>query len=201
MPAARSSPCRRAPVARSPRPPSRSARPRPASPASAAVRRSAGREPAPRGSNTMRENDARAARNGPNEGSSRSARCSSRPARPSARRSVRRRRPGTRCAFRRRTSRSGRRAPAALSSAAPDAPGKLTEVVGRLVHGREAARDRGEAGPGRARPRRQGGRPGAARRRLRGDLHGSVPDAGADRRGRDGRTPTPSGCPATRART
>ena len=44
-------------------------------------------------------------------------------------------------------------------------------------------RDR-QARPRRSRPRRQGHRPGAARRRLRGHLHRALPDARADRRDR-----------------
>ena len=44
---------------------------------------------------------------------------------------------------------------------------------------------RGQARPGRARPGRQGGRPGAARRRHGGHLHRPAPDPGADRGDRD----------------
>src|SRR5581483_7194626 len=55
--------------------------------------------------------------------------------------------------------------------------------------GREDSSRRREAGPRRARPRREDHRARAARRRHGGHLHGPAPDAGADRRDGD-----PGGC-------
>ena len=54
----------------------------------------------------------------------------------------------------------------------------------RRVNSPQDPRGRGQAGPRRARPRRQDHRPRPARRRHGGDLHGPAPDARADRRDR-----------------
>ena len=60
-----------------------------------------------------------------------------------------------------------------------------SEALVRLARWPRRSSDRREARARRARPRRQGGRPGAARCGLRGHLHRAAPDARADRRDRD----------------